>query len=310
MTPFFSVVIPLYNKEGFIEETLKSVLTQSFKYFEIIIVNDGSTDRSEDIVNSFKDFRIKIFTIKNHGASHARNYGIKKASGNYIALLDADDFWYENHLLTIFHLINEFPDMGMYCSGYNILLGGKHYKKSKLKYIPYGYKGLVKNYFESNLYDSIVNSSAVVIPKYIFDNISFFDVDLRSGQDTYLWTQIALKNSVAINNIVTSIYVKNDNSLSTSKATEDRLLLLDKFIEQEKTNKSLKKFMDMNRYAVALNFKMTNNILSKSIYKNIDPNNLSLKQKTIFLMPKNLLRYLYSLKTKLDRKGIFFYLYR
>ena len=127
-----------------------------------------------------------------------------------------------------------------------------------MKGIPYKYKGLIKNYFENNLYDSIVNSSVVIIPKYVFENIGFFDVDMKSGQDTYLWTQIALKYQVAINNIVTVTIIKNDNSLSKSHYTKDRLLLLDKFIEQEKKNKALKKFMDMNRYAVALSFKINN----------------------------------------------------
>ena len=80
---FFSIIIPLYNKENFIENTIQSVLSQSFQDFEIIIVNDGSTDKSEEKVLQFKDDRIRYFSKKNEGASTARNYGIEKASAHF-----------------------------------------------------------------------------------------------------------------------------------------------------------------------------------------------------------------------------------
>jgi glycosyltransferase involved in cell wall biosynthesis len=310
-TPFFSVVIALYNKEDYIENTLKSVLNQSYSKFEIIIINDGSTDNSESIVKSINDPKIRLFNIENHGAAFARNYGIKKAVANYVALLDADDLWHINHLETLFHLVNEFPNAGMYCTGYNIKLGSKHFKDTKLKGIPDDYRGIIKNYFESNLFNSIVNSSVVVIPKHVLDETELFDVNMKSGQDTYLWTQIAIKHSVAIHNITTTTVLRNDNSLSNSVHTKDRILFLDKFIEQEKTNEHLKKFMDMNRYSVALNFKMNNEAsTSKSIFSNIDTNNISLKQKLIYGLPVSLLRMAFYLKKSLDKKGLFFHLYR
>ncbi|MGK0252574.1 MAG: glycosyltransferase involved in cell wall biosynthesis [Mariniflexile sp.] len=309
--PFFSVVISLYNKERYIENTLKSVLNQTFTDFEIIIVDDGSIDESYNIVNAINDPRINLFTIKNQGASFTRNYGIKKADAYYIALLDGDDLWHKNHLETIFCLIEEFPNAGMYSNGYHTLLNNKYIKKPKLKGIPYNYKGIIKNYFKCNLYNSIVNSSVVVIPKYVFEDIGLFDVDLKSGQDTYLWTQIALKYKVAINNTVTATIIKNDNSLSTSHHIKDRILFLYKFIEQEKTNKYLKKFMDMNRYALALNFKMNNqNTEAKSIFNNINSKNISIKQKIIFYLPNSLIKTLYKIKMSLDKKGFFFHLYR
>lgn len=309
--PFFTVVISLYNKEVYIKNTIESVLNQTFTDFEIIVVNDGSTDDSYNIITAINDSRINLFTITNHGASYARNYGIKKANTGFIALLDGDDLWHKNHLENMFHLTREFPNAGMYCSGYNILFDNKYIKKTKLKGIPYKYKGLIKNYFECNLYDSIVNSSIVIIPKYVFDDIGFFDEDMKSGQDTYLWTQIAIKYKVAINNIVTATIIKNDNSLSKSHHIKDRLLLLDKFIEQEKKNKALKKFIDMNRYAVALNFKINDkSFISKSIFKNIDSKNISFKQKFIFYLPKDLLRITFKVKKFLDKKGVFFHLYR
>jgi len=309
--PFFSVVIALYNKEDYIENTLKSVLNQSYSNFEIIVVNDGSTDNSESIVKNFKDSKIRLFSIKNHGAAFARNYGIKKGVAKYVALLDGDDLWHNNHLETLFHLLNEFPNAGMFCTGYNIQVSDKHFKDTKLKGIPDKYRGIIKNYFESNLFNSIVNSSVVVIPKYVLDETELFDVNMKSGQDTYLWTQIAIKYKVAIHNITTATVLRNDNSLSNSVHIKDRILFLNKFIEQEKTNVHLKKFMDMNRYSVALNFKMNNETTtSKSIFENIDTKNISLKQKFIFSLPNNLLRITFKLKKALDKKGVFFHLYR
>src|SRR5690606_25848964 len=98
MTPYFSVVISLYNKEKHIQSTIESVLKQTFVDFEIIIVNDGSTDNSEVVAKSFRDKRICYYHQENKGASGARNAAISKANGTYIALLDADDLWAPNYL--------------------------------------------------------------------------------------------------------------------------------------------------------------------------------------------------------------------
>ena len=96
--PFFSIIIPLYNKENFIVKTINSALRQTFSNFEIIIINDGSTDESLNRLKIFNDRRIRIFDIPNSGVSVARNYGIKKSKSKMIALLDSDDIWEKNHL--------------------------------------------------------------------------------------------------------------------------------------------------------------------------------------------------------------------
>lgn len=310
-SPFFSVVIALYNKERYIEATLRSVLNQTFKNFEVIIVNDGSTDKSQQIVKKFDNKKIKLFNIENQGASYARNFGIEKSTADIIAFLDADDLWFNNHLNTLSILIKEHPEAGMYCTGYQNLINQKHYKKSNLRGIPNSYKGIVKNYFECNLFSSIVNSSVVAIPKAILESNGGFDVNIRSGQDTYLWTLIAITHKVAIHNIVTSTIVKNEGSLSNSNLVKDRLLFLEKFAHHETNSLALKKYMDMNRYAVALNFKMNyKDALSKSIFKSINPSNLSFKQKVIYHLPAKLIVFLFNFKKLLDKKGIFLHLYR
>ena len=101
--PFFSVVIPLYNKENYIKQTLESVLCQTFQDFEIVVVDDGSTDDGVEVVKSLSDDRIILYQQPNKGASSARNYGVQVSSSPWVALLDADDIWYKDHLFQFQH---------------------------------------------------------------------------------------------------------------------------------------------------------------------------------------------------------------
>ena len=116
--PFISIVIPLYNKEKFIARTLESVLAQTFKNFEVLIVNDGSTDSSVEVAKKYIDDRFRIINQKNSGVSAARNKGIKLARAKYIAFLDADDTWEPNFLSEIQRLIKKYPQAGLYGTGY------------------------------------------------------------------------------------------------------------------------------------------------------------------------------------------------
>ena len=97
-SPFFSVVIPLYNKEETISETIHSVLSQTFDNFEVIVVNDGSRDNGPSVVGKIQDRRIIMVHQENAGVSAARNKGTEIALGEYIAFLDGDDKWKKNHL--------------------------------------------------------------------------------------------------------------------------------------------------------------------------------------------------------------------
>ena len=116
----FTVVIPIYNKAHTIERTLKSVINQTFTHFEIIIIDDGSTDSSLEKINKFThDTRIKIIIQENQGVSVARNVGVEKAKYEYIAFLDGDDKWELNYLQTIHKAIKLYPNCGMFCcAGY------------------------------------------------------------------------------------------------------------------------------------------------------------------------------------------------
>src|SRR5690606_5467803 len=144
--PLFSIVIPLYNKEKHIAETLASVLGQSFADFEVIVVNDGSTDGSLSAVNAFNDPRLFVHTKENGGVSDARNYGIAKAKGDFIALLDADDTWEPTFLQEMKCLMEKYPDCDLYASAFK--------KLKKHKAILNGHKipeEIILNFFEIKL---------------------------------------------------------------------------------------------------------------------------------------------------------------
>ncbi|HWY12582.1 MAG TPA: glycosyltransferase [Bacteroidia bacterium] len=123
MEPFVSIVIPAYNAARFISETLDSVLQQSYSSFEIIVVNDGSTDSTKEIVEKkiLTDKRISIIDQKNHGVSVARNNGIKKAKGDFLAFLDADDTWLKDNLKEKIMLLTSDPTVDFVFSDLNLI---------------------------------------------------------------------------------------------------------------------------------------------------------------------------------------------
>ena len=310
--PLFSVIIPLFNKEAFIENTLKSIFNQSFSDYEIIIVNDASTDKSEELVLQFNDARIKYFYKKNEGVSVARNYGIEQSKGNYVAFLDADDLWLPNHLEVLNKLIHNFPEVGLYASRYISKVSKDKYIKNKFLKIPENFTGIVTDFFYSSLVNRIALTSAVAIPKYILDKIGGFDPNISSGQDLDLWIKIAVHYPVAITNSVTVEYNTIDNnSLSKINIKDKKLIDFSQFQDTEKNNQSLKAFIDIHRMDYALKFKISGDLKkAKEYYKNIGKENITLKNWIVFHLPRWIQIPLVTIKKKLYRNGIEFSVYQ
>lgn len=309
---YFSVIIPLFNKEKFIEATLRSVLEQSFTNFEIIIVNDGSTDKSEEIVLKFNDARIKYFSKKNEGVSVARNYGIQQSKGVYIALLDADDLWFPNHLEVLNKLIYTFPEAGLYASRYiSKVSKDKNITNNFLK-IAENFSGIVPDFFYSSLISRIALTSAVAIPKSVLNKTGLFNPNISSGQDLDLWIKIALFFPVAITNSVTVEYNTIDsNSLSKTNIRNKNLIDFSQFQENEKNNPSLKAFIDVNRMDYALKFKISGDLKkANEYYKSIAKENITLKNWIVFHLPRWIQIPLLRFKKKLYKNGIYFSVYR
>jgi glycosyltransferase involved in cell wall biosynthesis len=178
------------------------------------VVNDGSTDKSADIVKSFSDARIRLINQKNRGVSVARNRGIDEAKAELIAFLDADDEWMPNYLETILRLREKYQDAGLYATSLktefidNVLMD----KDKKLrKLIPD--EGLILNYFKVNLKDvshkDIFYTSSVTVPKKIFSEIGGFQTGFWWGEDIDMWSRIALKYPFAYSSHACAIYYQN-----------------------------------------------------------------------------------------------------
>ena len=210
--PFFSVVIPLYNKEAYIADTLKSVLTQSFQDFEVIIMNDGSTDNSLNIVHSFSDNRIKIISTVNGGVSSARNLGIKGAQCDYIALLDADDLWEPAYLEEMYNLISRFPGCGFYASAYKVIEHNKVFVECNK--VP---EGIIENYFKTEIAYHITRLSATVIRAAVFEQVGGFPIGMVSGEDSYFCSLIAINHPIAFTPKTLVTYNKISNGLIQRK---------------------------------------------------------------------------------------------
>lgn len=206
-TLLFSVVIPLYNKGLYIERALDSVLAQIVQDFEIIVVDDGSTDEGPSLVKNFSDPRIKLIRQKNSGVSAARNRGIKQANAELIAFLDADDEWKPSFLETIWGLHQRFPNVGVYATAYEFRLPNG---KTILPYFeaipPPPWEGIMPSYFRSALGPLPVWSSAVCVPKRIFTKIGKFCVGEALGEDIDMWARIALEYPISFSWKVGAVY--------------------------------------------------------------------------------------------------------
>lgn len=197
----FSVVIPLYNKEQSIANTIQSVLDQTFQDFEIVVVNDGSTDKSAEIVERINGSRIRLIHQENGGVSSARNRGIKEAVRDWIAFLDGDDLWKVNHLEEVAEMIKLFPNDKVFTTSFEYSDGRKlfkHPRKSKI------FK--VENYFKEALKESLIWTSVVTVHKSCFDKVGAFNPKLSRGEDLDMWARLAREYDVVKSSEVTAVY--------------------------------------------------------------------------------------------------------
>jgi glycosyltransferase involved in cell wall biosynthesis len=213
----FSIVIPLYNKEQQVALTLESVLTQTHDDFEIVVVEDGSTDRSAEVVQSIRDRRIRLVRQPNAGVSQARNKGIEMAKYDYIAFLDADDFWKPEFLSIINRLIDKYPDAGLYCTNYIFKTGPNSWRKPNLCHLPDTPDALLDNYFQIGGSGDLLLSSSCssCIPKKVLRETGGFPEGEKLGEDQEVWINIALKYPYAFTRQIAAIYCVDDDNRAT-----------------------------------------------------------------------------------------------
>lgn len=219
----FSVIIPLYNKAPYIRKALESVLAQTYTDYELIIVDDGSTDGSAEIAEAFLQdpaFRLialspnRLIRQANSGVSAARNNGFSVSSAEYLAFLDADDWWEPTYLERMAQLIDDYPDAGLYACNYVYYKPGKTHVAL---YIPTGYINYPKAYYESNAMP--VWTGAAMIPRKVYDEMGGFPLGIKLGEDFLLWSKIALRYLVAFLNEPLAWY--NNDVPATLRATRN-----------------------------------------------------------------------------------------
>lgn len=209
-----SIIIPLYNKEKYIINTINNVLNQTFQSFEIVVVDDGSTDDGVSKIKQIGDPRVRLISKINGGVSSARNRGVEEAKFDYIAFLDADDEWEINHLENILALIEKYKNVAdVFSSNFYA-----KYSDNKKKINRIDIKtGIIENYFQTVLEKPIIHSSSVVITKTAFYEAGQFNTILSRGEDIDLWIRLAKKYIVAYSEAATSNYLQNASNNSASK---------------------------------------------------------------------------------------------
>lgn len=214
MNNFFSIIIPTYNRANLIVKTIDSVLNQNYSNFEIIIIDDGSTDHTKSVIESLENNKISYFKKENEERGAARNFGIKKAKGNYITFLDSDDLLLKNHLEEANKFItNNKPNI------FFQLFEIKDIDNNLLQ----NAISNPKNISQALIYEgNIFACQGAFLKKEIFQSYLFNeDRNMAGSEDYELWLRINTKETILCNPIVTSVLVEHNNrSVLNNKATE------------------------------------------------------------------------------------------
>ncbi|MEA5622624.1 glycosyltransferase family 2 protein [Nostoc sp. UHCC 0251] len=211
--PKVSVVIPAYNAMAYLPETLDSVLKQTFADFEVLIINDGSTDRIVSWASEIIDSRVKLISQENQGLSGARNTGIDHAQGKYIAFLDADDVWEPTKLEKQVCCFQENPDAGVVYTW--SLLVDEHGKPTG-RIFASQLEGQVWGQLLVEM-DVISNGSSAVVRRDCFEAVGVFDRNLAAAADLDMWLRIAAKYPFAVVKEPLTLYRQHSSSMSKNR---------------------------------------------------------------------------------------------
>jgi glycosyltransferase involved in cell wall biosynthesis len=223
MDDLVSIVIPVYNGEAYIEECLDSIFRQTVSNYEIIIVDDGSTDSSVQKVLNINSDKICLIKQSNGGSAAARNNGIKNANGKWIAFLDADDLWMpeklEKQLSAIKNSSWAYTD--------SFFLGEIYPKNTKTSDLAKFHTGSI---LEELVISNFIGTSTVLLERKLFEEVGYFDTSLRALQDWDLWLRVAKKHEIALVDEPLGYYRLHSSSVSRAarKTIKFHVALIDK----------------------------------------------------------------------------------
>jgi glycosyltransferase involved in cell wall biosynthesis len=220
--PTISIIIPAYNTEHTIIETITSVQRQTFSDFEIIVINDGSTDGTLEVIKTIKEPRLKVFSYENCGVSSARNHGISQAKGEFIAFLDADDLWTPDKLELQLAALQKKPEIGVaYSWIYNMGEKGEFFQVGH------------QVFFEGNVLAELLisnflaNGSNPLIRKQAIESVGKFDSTLTYGEDWEFYLRLAVHWSFVVVPKPQILYRQSSSAATTKvEVMEERLILL------------------------------------------------------------------------------------
>jgi len=215
--PEISIIMPAYNQEQYIQDAIESVITQSFSDWELIIVDDGSTDRTSEVMESFVDSRIRCFYQSNQERSAARNIGLTHATGQFVAFLDADDFWHPSFLESQRHVLITQPNVGLVACGTCIVdMQGRI-----IDCRPTGIRNDASQAITTRLLlqGNQMSCGAVLARTDAVRSVHGFDPTLRQGEDWDLWIRMSIRYKLAANELPLFYYRRQNDFMPTRIAT-------------------------------------------------------------------------------------------
>ena len=218
----FSVVIPLYNKRECIERTLKTVLSQTIADFEVIVVNDGSTDGGEELVSCCEDARVRLIFQENQGVSVARNRGIKEATGKDVAFLDADDEWMEDFLSVCLELFEKYPQAKMVSPSYQVQYAKKVVLPQWRSVSMEDDDCLLCDFLEmaTGPFWTVISSCVAIERETLLSLEQWFPENEKVYEDFDMWIRVGVRHPVAHSKKVCAVYHREtpNNARETHKA--------------------------------------------------------------------------------------------
>lgn len=215
MKPKISIIVPLYNKERYVSKSIQSILDQTFKDFEILVINDGSTDESRTIVSKIADERIRIFDKENGGVSSARNKGIELARAEWIFFLDGDDTMRPNCLEVLYELHRQYPAADVCTANYTMLYPGCRALDYCIGKNNYLVENNFRDFWKGKFY---MRTGIMIVRKRVFDNVGGFNVNTQVYEDIELFFKIMKSYTIAYSkeNVFTYIKEASDGSQGVS----------------------------------------------------------------------------------------------
>ena len=258
--PYISVVIPLYNKEKSITKTLDSVLAQTYTDFEIIVVDDGSTDNSLNVVVRIMELyrdKIRVIHKENGGVSSARNRGSREAKGEYVAFLDGDDIWHPDFLQEMVRLIHDYPGAAIYGLGLGKKYQGKYYLAPE--FVPTNFRGVVEDLWRDHNTMQAWTSSSTICPRELALKTPANE-KLTHGEDLDQWLRLMLQGDAVFYNKTLAFYVLDAENRAMYKMPpieKHVVSVIGDYAEARKKNAQFRKAFDALMVYFLYNFMFT-----------------------------------------------------